>query len=174
MCERAPFPCYHSFMNFLRFLMLLSLAAWIGALIFLPVIAQISFTVLPSSHLAGLVVRNALIALHWIGLTGGGVFLVCSLCENRLARGRFSLFSPTHVIVVLMLALTAVSQFDIIPHMDSLQSSAGEIASLPDSNPLRQKFDFLHRSSTLIEEAVLLLSLVVLYLTSRRPVSPRV
>ena len=160
-------------MNFLRFLMLLSLAVWIGALIFLPIVAQISFTVLQTPHLAGLVVRNALIALHWIGLCGGGVFLVCSLCENRLARGRFALFSPSHIIVVLMLALTAISQFNIIPQMDSLQSSAGEIASLPDTSPLRQKFDFLHRSSTLVEEAVLLLSLIVFYLTSRRPVSPR-
>jgi hypothetical protein len=159
-------------MNFLRFLMLLSLAVWIGALIFLPIVAQISFSALPTPHLAGLVVRNSLIALHWIGICGGLAFLVCSLLENRLARGRLFLFSPAHIIVVLMLALTAVSQFSVIPQMDSLQASAGEVASLPDTSPLRQKFDFLHRSSTLIEEAVLLLSLIVLYLTSRRPVSP--
>src|ERR1041384_1852629 len=99
-------------MNFLRFLMLLSLAVWIGGLIFLPIVAQISFTVLPSAHLAGLVVRNALVVLHWIGICGGLVFLVCSLLENRLARGRFFLFGPAHIILVLMLALTAVSQFN--------------------------------------------------------------
>ena len=59
---------YHSRMNFLRFLMLLAIAIWLGALIFFPVVAQISFTALPSPHLAGLVVRNSLIALHWMGM----------------------------------------------------------------------------------------------------------
>jgi hypothetical protein len=47
-------------MNLLRFLMLLALAVWIGALVFFPVVAQISFFALPSVHLAGLVVRNSL------------------------------------------------------------------------------------------------------------------
>ena len=39
-------------MTFLRFMILLALAIWIGALIFFPVVAQTSFTVLPSTHLA--------------------------------------------------------------------------------------------------------------------------
>ena len=55
-------------MTLLRFLILLSLAIWLGALIFFPVVAQTSFTVLPSAHLAGLVVRNSLIDLHWMGI----------------------------------------------------------------------------------------------------------
>lgn len=148
--------------------MLLSLAVWIGGLIFLPIVAQISFTMLPSTHLAGLVVRNSLIALHWIGLAGGGAFLVCSLCEGRLARGTFSVFRPSHILVAIMLALTAISQFNIIPHMDALNASAGEISALPAGSLVRQQFDFLHRSSTRVEEAVLLLSLILLYLTSRR------
>ena len=51
-------------MTFLRFLMLLALVVWLGALIFFPVVAQTSFTVLPSAHLAGLVVRGTLLTLH--------------------------------------------------------------------------------------------------------------
>jgi hypothetical protein len=67
-----------------------------------------------------------------------------------------------------MLALTAISQFSIIPHMDALQMSAGDISSLAETNPIRRQFDFLHASSTRVEEAVLLLGLILLYLTSRR------
>ena len=55
-------------MTFLRFLMLLCSTVWIGALIFFPVVAQTSFTALPSTHLAGLVVRDSLIDLHWMGI----------------------------------------------------------------------------------------------------------
>lgn len=153
--------------------MLLAIAVWIGGLILLPIVAQISFSMLPSPHLAGIVVRNSLIALHWIGLVGGVVFLACSLLENRIGEGQFSWFPPGHIIVAVMLALTAVSQFSIIPRMDALQSSAGEISSLAANDPVRRQFDFLHASSTRVEEAVLLLSLIVLYLTSRQLSSSR-
>jgi hypothetical protein len=162
---------YHSPMNFVRFLMLLSLALWIGGLIFFPVVAQISFSVLPSAHLAGLVVRNSLIALHWMGMGAGVAFLACSLVENRFLRGYFSLFRASHVLVLVMLALTAISQFRIIPRMDGLRSAAGEMASLPMSNPLRMQFDSLHAWSTRIEGTVLVLGLFVLYLTVRRVAS---
>jgi hypothetical protein len=159
-------------MNFVRFLMLLALAVWIGALIFFPVVAQISFSGLPSAHLAGLVVRNSLIALHWMGMSAGVVFLACSLVENRFSRGYFSAFRLTHLLVFLMLILTAMSQFRIIPRMDALRAAAGEIASLPASSPVRMEFDSLHAWSTRIEGAILLLGLVVLYLTVRRIAAP--
>ena len=155
-------------MSFLRFLMLLSIGVWIGGLIFLPIVAQISFSMLPSTQLAGIVVRNSLIALHWIGLSSGGLFLVCSLVENRMESGRLSLFRPSHILVVLMLALTAISQFSIIPRMDALRTSAGEISRLSVDNPIRKQFDVLHSTSTHLESAVLLLGLILLYLTSRR------
>lgn len=155
-------------MTILRFLILLSLAIWLGALIFFPVVAQTSFTVLPSTHLAGLVVRNSLIALHWVGLFAGIIFLACSLIYNRFALGRFRVFSASHILVVIMLALTAISQFKIIPRMDVLQITAGEISALPASNPMRAQFDSLHAWSTRIEMTVLLLGLIVLYSVARR------
>jgi uncharacterized protein DUF4149 len=160
-------------MNFLRFLMFLSLGVWLGCLIFLPIVAQISFTMLPSSHLAGIIVRNVLIALHWIGLSGGGLFLLCSLIENQLTRGSPALLRPSHIIVVVMLALTAISQFSIIPRMDALRASAGEIDGLPLDSPIRKQFDVLHSTSTQVEGAVLLLGIILLYLTSRRLTSNR-
>jgi len=154
-------------MNFVRFLVLLALTVWLGALIFFPVVAQMSFSALPSQHFAGLVVRNSLIALHWMGMSAGVVFLACSLVENRFSRGYFAAFRPTHMLVFLMLILTAISQFGIIPRMDALRAAAGEIASLPMGNALRLRFDSLHAWSTRIEGTVLVLGLVVLYLTVR-------
>lgn len=151
-------------MSLLRFLMLLALAVWLGALIFFPVVAQTSFSVLPSSHLAGLVVRESLIKLHWIGLVCGAVFLICSAIHHRGQLRRVRVLS--WILVVLMLALTGISQFWIIPRMDVLRISAGEITSLPVSNPLRVQFDSLHLWSVRVEGIVLLLGLAVLYLVS--------
>ena len=148
--------------------MLLALTVWLGALIFFPVVAQISFSGLPSPHLAGLVVRNSLIALHWMGMTAGVVFLASSLIENRFERGYFSAFRPTHLLLSLMLVLTAISQFRIIPRMDVLRAAAGEVASLPATSSVRMEFDSLHGWSTRIEGTVMVLGLIVLYLTVRR------
>jgi hypothetical protein len=67
-----------------------------------------------------------------------------------------------------MLALTAISQFAIIPRMDVLRITAGEISMLPVSDPTRAEFDSLHAWSTRIEMTVLLLGLVVLYSVARR------
>ena len=155
-------------MTFLRFMILLALAIWIGALIFFPVVAQTSFTVLPSTHLAGLVVRNSLIDLHWMGMVSGIIFLICSLIDNRVTVGRPRVFAPSHVIVAFMLALTAISQFAIIPRMDVLRITVGEISALPASNPMRAQFDSLHAWSTRIETTVLVLGLIVLYSVAHR------
>jgi hypothetical protein len=160
-------------MTFLRFLVLLTIATWLGALIFFPVVAQTSFTVLPSAHLAGLVVRDSLIKLHWIGLVCGIIFLASSLTYNHIAIGRARLFYPIHIFVVLMLGLTAMSQFVIIPRMDVLRITAGQISILPTGNPIRAQFDSLHAWSVRIETIVLLLALIVLYAIARRWSCPR-
>ena len=155
-------------MTLLRFVMLLCLTVWIGALGFFPVVAQTSFTVLPSTHLAGLVVRDTLIDLHWMGMFAGITFLICSLIDNRVTVGRPRALALSNILIAFMIALTAVSQFAIIPRMDVLRITAGEISMLPVSNPVRAEFDSLHAWSTRIEMAVLLLGLFVLYSVARR------
>lgn len=155
-------------MTFLRFLMLLALTVWLGALIFFPVVAQTAFTVLPSPHLAGLVVRGTLLTLHWMAFISGFVFLASSLIYNRETQGTFHALGVSHILVVAMLALTAISQFHIIPRMDTLRASVGEIASLAADNPIRQQFDSLHAWSTRLEGTVLVLGLIALYSTGRR------
>ena len=67
-----------------------------------------------------------------------------------------------------MLALTCISQFWIIPRMDSLRNTLGDVASAAVDNPIRMQFDALHIWSTRVEGGVLLVGLVVTYLTARR------
>jgi hypothetical protein len=158
-------------MSFLRFLMLLSLVVWIGGLIFfVSVLAPTAFNipaVLPNTHLAGNVVRVALSKLHWVAIVSGVIFLISSLLYSRLTDGTAHVFAPRHILLCLMLALTLVSQFGIMPRMDTLRASLGDVNSAPVDNPERVQFDSLHVWSTRVEGAVLLLGLVVVYLTAR-------
>ena len=148
--------------------MFLALVIWVGGLIFFPVVAQTAFTVLPTRHMAGSVVGKSLGTLHWMGMISGLVFLASSLLYSRLSSGSAHVFAARHVLVCLMLALTLISQFGIIPRMDTLRASIGEIDSVPPDNPARLEFDGLHIWSTRVEMGVLLLGLAAVYLTARR------
>jgi hypothetical protein len=154
-------------MSFLRYLMLLSLIVWLGGLIFFAfVLAPTAFAVLPSRHLAGSVVGRSLGMLHWMGIVSGIIFLASSILYSRLTKGTPHVFAARHVLICLMLALTLISQFGIMPRMDTLRASIGEIDSVPPNNPARMQFDALHVWSTRVESGVFLLGLVVVYLTA--------
>jgi hypothetical protein len=154
-------------MSFLRYLMLLSLIVWIGGLVFFAfVLAPTAFHVLPSTHLAGNVVGRALGKLHWMAIFSGIIFLISSMLYSRITDGTVHVFALRHVLICLMLGLTLLSQFGIIPRMDTLRSSVGDFASVPLDNPARVQFDGLHAWSTRVESAVLLLGLVAAYLTA--------
>jgi uncharacterized membrane protein len=154
-------------MSFLRYFMLLSLIVWLGGLIFFAfVLAPTAFSVLPSRYLAGTLVGRSLGTLHWMGIISGIIFLASSILYNRLSKGTPHVFAARHVLICLMLSLTLISQFSIIPRMDSLRASIGEIDSVPPENPARMQFDALHVWSTRVESGVFLLGLLVVYLTA--------
>jgi len=154
-------------MGFLRFLMLLALVVWLGGLIFFAFVeAPSAFAVLPTRHLAGSVVARSITALHWMGMISGIVFLAASLAYARFTTGRLHTFSARNILIVLMLLLTVISQFGIIPRMDALRASIGEIDSVPSDNPARMQFDALHVWSTRVESGVLLLGLVAVFLSA--------
>jgi len=155
-------------MSFLRFIMLLSLVLWIGGLIFFAfVLAPTAFAVLPNTHLAGNMVGRSLGKLHWIAMISGVLYLISSLLYSRFTDGTVHLFAMRHILICVMLALTLISQFGIIPRMDILRAKVGDFASVPLDNPDRMQFDGLHVWSTRVESAVLLLGLVVVYMTAR-------
>jgi hypothetical protein len=158
-------------MSFLRFLMLLSLVVWIGGVMFLAFVeAPTAFRpgLLPSRHLAGAVVGGSLNILHWLGIVSGIVFLISSLAYNQISKGTAQPFALRHVLIVLMLLLTAYSQFGITPRMVALRASFVEIDRVPLDDPGRVEFDQLHNWSEKLEGGVLLLGLAVVYLTAQR------
>jgi uncharacterized membrane protein len=159
-------------MSFLRYLMLLSLIVWIGGLVFFAfVLAPTAFTipqVLPNAHLAGNVVGRTLAKLHWIAIVSGLVYLISSMIYSRMLDGTAHALAARHLLVCLMLALTLLSQFWIIPRMDALRAQVGDFSAAPPDDPASSHFDALHVWSTRVEGAALLLGLVVVYLTAQQ------
>lgn len=156
-------------MSFLRFLMLLALIVWIGGIIFFAFVeAPTLFRVLPSTRMAGDVVSASLTKLHWMGLISGVVFLICSLALYWMKQARLKPLAAGHVLVVLMLGLTAISQFGITPRMQQLRAEMQAANNLAWNDPQKLEFDTLHAWSTRLEGGVLLLGLGVIALTARR------
>ncbi len=152
-------------MTFLRYVMSLSLVAWVGGILFFISMAPILFSVLPSRHLAGSVVSPALTRLHWIGIVSGLLFLVSSLLYARFTTGDVRPWATANVLVGLMLVLTCISQFGLSPRLAEIRAETPEINSAPPE--VRLVFEELHQWSTRIEGGVLLMGLVVVYLVSR-------
>ena len=150
--------------------MLLSLVVWLGGLIFFAfVLAPTVFTpgLLPTRHMAGSIVGRSLDLLHYVAIASGFVFLITSMLYNRMTAGTAKPLAARHLLVVLMLLLTVISQFAISPKMHAIRAEVGVIDNVPLDNPLRREFDRLHVWSEKFEEAVLLLGLVALYTTAR-------
>jgi len=157
-------------MSFLRFLMLLSLVVWLGGLIFLAFVeAPTAFTpgLLPTRHMAGSIVGHSLDLLHYMAIASGIVFLIASMLLSRLSTGDARPLAARHLLIVLMLMLTVISQFAISPKMHALRAEVGVIDNVPLDNPLRHEFDRLHVWSEKFEEAILLLGLVAIYTTAQ-------
>jgi hypothetical protein len=114
------------------------------------------------------VVRRSLWILHWMGMVSGVLFLASSMLYQRLSSGRGQVFAAVHLLVCGMLALTLVSQFGILPRMDTLRTSVADIGSLPADNPVHIEFDVLHVWSTRVEAGVLILGLAATYLVARQ------
>ena len=154
--------------TFLRTLLYLSLIVWLGAEIFFPVVAAITFmTLSPDTHTAGTIVGHLLRILHGMGLVSGMV----ALALLALAPA-FRLYKPRAVLapmalMVLMIACTVYSQFVIIPQMERERIAAGGAIDTADAtNPLTVDFNKLHNRSEHVEEAILLMGLSVVVLVA--------
>jgi uncharacterized membrane protein len=159
----------------LRTLMLLALIVWIGGIIFFSfVLAPTVFTVLPTTKLAGDVVSVSLSKLHWMGFFSGLLFLIASKLlqiaalkrNDTTTVGRSKLLFATRMLVLVMLALTWISQTFITPKIRELRN---EMASVQGVSPDRRtEFDRLHAWSTRAEGGVFFCGLIVVVLTARR------
>lgn len=157
-------------MSFLRFLIVLSLVVWMGGLMFLAFVeAPTAFTpgLLPTRHMAGSIVGHSLDLLHYMGIASGILFLVSSMLYSRMSTGDAKPLAGRHLLIILMLLLTLISQYAISPKMHAIRAEVGVIDNVPLDNPLRREFDRLHVWSEKFEEAVLLLGLVTIYATAQ-------
>ncbi len=151
--------------TFLRILRLYPLALWAGGEVFFVLVAGIAFTVLPDTHSAGMVVRSALIDLHWIGIGAGVIYLLATLGLLATRRDTHRARAIEVALVGIMLALTLYSQRSVIPRMESDRLSlGGDVTAASKDNPERHDFDRLHSLSVNLEGAVLLCGLVLIAL----------
>jgi hypothetical protein len=153
----------------LRTLLFLALIVWIGAEIFFPVVAAVTFGSLPgSTHTAGTIVGELLRILHGMGIVCGLVLLaLMALAPAWNIHKPRSVLAPM-VLVVLMLTCTAYSQYGIIPAMERDRAAAGgAIDSADSSNPTTVHFNMLHNRSEHVEEAILLFGIAAVVLVAR-------
>ena len=152
----------------LRTLLFLSLIVWLGAEVFFPVIAAVTFTTLPDTHVAGSIVGQLLRTLHWMGLISGLVaLLLLAIAPTWGIYKSRSVLIPM-VLLLLMIGATAYSQFGIIPSMERDRIAAGgAIDNADKTSPQTIHFNKLHRRSTLVEEIVLLFGIATVVFVAR-------
>lgn len=150
----------------LRTLLYFSLIVWIGAEIFFPIVAAITFgTLVPDTHTAGTIVGQLLRILHGMGLVSGMVALaVLALAPAWAIYKPRAVLAPMTLLIV-MIAGTAYSQYSIIPAMERARIAAGGAIDTSDpSNPTTIHFNKLHRRSEHVEGVILLLGLATVTL----------
>jgi Domain of unknown function (DUF4149) len=151
-----------------RTLLYLSLIVWLGAEIFFPVVAAITFQTLPDTHMAGTIVGSLLRILHGTGMVAGLVALALLALTPSWGIYRPRVALSAMIVLVLMLGLTAYSQYGIIPSMERDRIAAGgAIDRVPANDLNRIHFNKLHNRSETLEGAVLLLGILVVVLVAR-------
>lgn len=149
----------------LRTVEFLCLGLWLGSDVFLSfVVAPGAFSVLASRDQAGALVGHALGRMHLTGIACGVVFLLGRFVRTRALA---SLTAPAVLCVVVMMALTAISQFTVSARMAELRRQMGSIQATPANSPLLDEFTRLHRVSVALESAVLLAGLAGMFLLVR-------
>jgi hypothetical protein len=153
----------------LRTLLYLALIVWLGAEIFLPVVAAITFTVLRTeTHVAGTIVGELIRILHGMGFVSGLVILALMALAPSWGIYKPHMVLGPMMLVVLMLACTAYSQFGIIRAMERDRAAAGGAIDTADTaNPITTHFNKLHNRSEHVEEAILLLGIATVVLVAR-------
>jgi len=156
--------------NFFRTIEFLSLSLWLGADAFLSfVVAPGAFVILGSRDAAGMMVGYSLARLHFAGIILGLLFLVARLARSH-DFGSFT--SAPALCVVLMVLLTAASQFSVSNRMEALKKEMVSVQKTPETDPRRVEFNRLHYRSVAFEGAVLLLGLASICLLVRETTNP--
>jgi hypothetical protein len=157
----------------MRVAALLFLSFWIGAILFFSMMAPqffASLTYAPGGRqMAVEIVGRSLSSLHTLGLALGVAFVItATVARKQVGRRRHSLKLAV-ALVILMLGLTAFSQFYVTPRIRSLRSDAGvtTMTELPETDARRRTFERWHRSSTTLEALTFLLGVAAFIAAAR-------
>jgi hypothetical protein len=152
--------------SILRTLEFLALSLWLGSDVFLSfVVAPGAFHVLSSNRdAAGAVLGYSLTRMHLGGIALGILLLLLRLVRTRNFG---SVVVPAALCVVLMIVLTAISQFTVSAKMAALRVQMGSIQATAADNPLLAQFGRLHSVSISLESGVLLAGFAAMYLMVR-------
>jgi len=158
--------------SILRTIEFLALSVWLRSDVFLSfVVAPGAFRVLaPNRDQAGAIVGFSLTRMHLSGIALGIVFLLVRLIRTRSFA---SFVTPAALCVVLMIALTAISQYTVSAKMAVLRMQMGSIQATTADSPLLAEFSRLHTVSVSLESGVLLAGFAATYLMVRELVAGR-
>jgi Domain of unknown function (DUF4149) len=161
--------------TFLRMFIYFAIVVWLGAELFFPIVAQVTFAALaPQTHNAGQIVGALLAVVHHEGVICA-VLIAIALIGARHAgiysrKDMLSLLA----LVVLMLGITVISEVFITPRINTyVVQAGGSIDAIPPGDPNRIAFEKLHQASVHAEEGVILFGLAFVVLLARaegRPV----
>lgn len=155
-----------------RTIVWLALIVWLGGLFFFPITAAAAFTSISDTHAAGTIVAKCLGTLHHEGLVAGAILLLLLLIGR--ATRVFAGIRFAFVVTLIMMGLTAYSQYSIIPRMERDRIAAGgAIDNVPRSDPRHADFDRLHGRSVHVEEAVMLAGILLVILLARQEAAER-
>jgi hypothetical protein len=152
-----------------RTLLYLALIVWLGAEIFFPIVAAITFqTLTPDTHTAGAIVGHLLRILHVMGLVSGMVALALFALAPVWGIYKPRAVLAPMILLTVMIGLTLYSQFGIIPAMEQDRIAVGgSINAVAAADPDRVDFEKLHRRSVNVEGAILLLGLATVLFVAR-------
>jgi hypothetical protein len=144
-----------------RTVLYLALIVWLGAEIFFPIVAAVTFqTLMPDTHTAGAIVGHLLRILHFMGLASGMVALALLALAPVWKIYKPRIVLAPMCLLIAMIGLTLYSQFGIIPAMERDRIAVGgSIDAVAITDPNRMDFEKLHHRSVQVEGAILLLGL---------------
>ncbi|MGC2637853.1 MAG: DUF4149 domain-containing protein [Acidobacteriaceae bacterium] len=146
-----------------RTIVWLPLVIWVGGLFFFAVTAWAAFSTVPDTHVAGTIVAKCLHVLHHEGLVAGCIILLFLIIGR--VRGVYGYAKMAFAVTVIMMGLTAFSEYWIMPHMERDRLAVGgAIDNVPATDPHHADFNRLHNVSTHVEEGVLLGGIVLIIL----------
>jgi hypothetical protein len=148
----------------IRAIILLLIVLWLGGVMFFPIVAASAFGSLPDPHAAGTIVAKCLRVLHYEGFFAGAIIVILLLIGQAVRAFPRPVLIPV-ILALIMLGLTAYSQFSVIPRMDhDIAATGGAIDSVPANNPYRVDFNRLHHWSEHLEEGVLVAGIILVIL----------